>query len=60
MSVKSDEENNFILPDEFPFPYEKPYDIQLNFMKALYKTLELKKVGIFESPTGTVINAVVF
>jgi hypothetical protein len=60
MSVKSDEEKNFILPDEFPFPYEKPYDIQLNFMKALYKTLELKKVGIFESPTGTVINSVVF
>jgi chromosome transmission fidelity protein 1 len=42
------------LPEEFPFPYTKPYYIQLNFMRALYKTLELKKIGIFESPTGTV------
>ena len=41
------------VPDSFPFPYEKPYEIQLNFMKALYKTLELGKIGIFESPTGT-------
>lgn len=36
----------------FNHPY-KPYDIQLEFMKALYSTLESKKVGIFESPTGT-------
>jgi chromosome transmission fidelity protein 1 len=42
------------IPEQFPFPYAQPYDIQLNFMKALYKTLELKKIGIFESPTGTV------
>lgn len=42
------------IPDEFAFPYAKPYDIQLNFMKSLYKTLELEKIGIFESPTGTV------
>lgn len=41
------------LPDEFPFPL-KPYDIQVDFMKNLYKTLELGKIGIFESPTGTV------
>ena len=47
-------EGELVIPDQFPFPYEKPYDIQVNFMKALYKTLELKKVGIFESPTGTV------
>lgn len=36
----------------FNHPY-KPYDIQLDFMKTLYSTLESKKVGIFESPTGT-------
>ncbi len=42
-----------ITPKDFSFPYEKPYDIQLNFMQTLYKTLELKKIGIFESPTGT-------
>ena len=39
---------------EFPFPYSRPYDIQLKFMQSLYKTLELKRIGIFESPTGTV------
>ena len=54
MANQSNQDDQVILPEEFPFPYEKPYDIQLNFMKSLYKTLELKKVGIFESPTGTV------
>ncbi len=47
-------EKDLSLPNEFPFPYPNPYDIQLNFMKSLYKTLELKRIGIFESPTGTV------
>jgi chromosome transmission fidelity protein 1 len=37
---------------QFSHPY-KPYGIQLDFMKTLYSTLESKKVGIFESPTGT-------
>lgn len=35
----------------FHHPY-KPYGIQTDFMKTLYETLESKKVGIFESPTG--------
>jgi Rad3-related DNA helicase len=36
----------------FPaFPYT-PYDIQQDFMKALYKQLEIGGVGLFESPTG--------
>jgi chromosome transmission fidelity protein 1 len=52
---QKDLNDELVIPDEFPFPYARPYDIQLNFMKALYKTLELKKIGIFESPTGTVI-----
>lgn len=38
---------------QFPFPF-KPYDIQEQFMRALYRTLNQGKVGIFESPTGTV------
>jgi chromosome transmission fidelity protein 1 len=33
----------------FPFP---PYDIQLGFMRALYRALEEGGVGLFESPTG--------
>ncbi|XP_029009204.1 ATP-dependent DNA helicase DDX11 [Betta splendens] len=36
----------------FPFPFQ-PYDIQEQFMQALYCALEQGKVGIFESPTGT-------
>ena len=40
------------MPDEFEFPFE-PYQIQKDFMKNLYDTIEQKKIGIFESPTGT-------
>ncbi|KAJ4383316.1 ATP-dependent DNA helicase chl1 [Didymella sp. IMI 355093] len=37
---------------DFHHPY-KPYDIQKQFMHAVYACLEDGKVGIFESPTGT-------
>lgn len=40
-------------PEEFPFPFE-PYSIQKEFMKQLYTAIENRKLGIFESPTGTV------
>ncbi|KAH8428921.1 DNA helicase [Aspergillus melleus] len=36
----------------FNHPYS-PYDIQLQFMRALYTSLEEGKVAVFESPTGT-------
>lgn len=36
----------------FHHPFE-PYDIQLQFMEAVYSCIEQGKVGIFESPTGT-------
>jgi chromosome transmission fidelity protein 1 len=39
--------------EKFYHPYS-PYGIQLEFMTSLYETLENYKVGIFESPTGTV------
>jgi Rad3-related DNA helicase len=39
--------------NDFPFPFT-PYRIQLEFMSAVYDTLERKQIGIFESPTGTV------
>ena len=39
--------------EDFSFPFEA-YDIQKDFMKTLFKVLEEKKLGIFESPTGTV------
>ncbi|KAL4483299.1 hypothetical protein ABPG72_007941 [Tetrahymena utriculariae] len=34
------------------FPYN-PYDIQLEFSSNLYESLDMKKLCIFESPTGT-------
>jgi hypothetical protein len=37
----------------FGFPYP-PYDIQQEFMTRLFDVCERKRVGIFESPTGTV------
>ena len=40
-------------PNTFAFPFQ-PYDIQVDFMKALYRGLEDKSCGILESPTGTV------
>ncbi|KIW10910.1 hypothetical protein PV08_10209 [Exophiala spinifera] len=38
--------------EDFYHPYQ-PYAIQLEFMTNLYKCIEERKVGIFESPTGT-------
>ncbi|VVC37628.1 Helicase-like, DEXD box c2 type,DEAD2,P-loop containing nucleoside triphosphate hydrolase,Helicase [Cinara cedri] len=39
-------------PSSFLFPFT-PYGIQHDFMTTLYSALENKKLGIFESPTGT-------
>ncbi|CAF4647698.1 unnamed protein product [Rotaria sp. Silwood1] len=36
----------------FGFPFE-PYQIQIDFMRSLYSTIQQRKHGIFESPTGT-------
>lgn len=47
------EEKTLAPPQKFDFPFE-PYSIQLNFMKQLYSVIENNKLGIFESPTGTV------
>lgn len=41
------------IPDNFDFPFT-PYNIQYEFMSNLYKVIENKQLGIFESPTGTV------
>jgi len=37
--------------EKFYHPFE-PYEIQKQFMTALYDCIEEGKVGIFESPTG--------
>lgn len=49
VSSTMDDENQ---ERDFHHPY-LPYDIQKEFMKAVYECLEESKVGIFESPTGT-------
>lgn len=48
-----DRMNDLLAPEEFPFPFP-PYDIQRDFMRALFDVLEKGQLGIFESPTGTV------
>lgn len=40
---------------DFHHPYT-PYAIQEEFMSTVYRVLEEGKVGILESPTGTVSN----
>jgi chromosome transmission fidelity protein 1 len=38
----------------FGFHY-KPYDVQVSLMEKIYELLSMdKKIGLFESPTGTV------
>ncbi|XP_017769613.1 PREDICTED: putative ATP-dependent RNA helicase DDX11-like protein 8 [Nicrophorus vespilloides] len=44
--------NHLNTPEEFDFPFT-PYNIQDKFMRNLFETLENRKFGIFESPTGT-------
>lgn len=39
---------------DFHHPYE-PYDIQLQFIRAVYDCIEQGKVGVFESPTGKLV-----
>ncbi|KAF9614380.1 hypothetical protein IFM89_018279 [Coptis chinensis] len=48
-TAKEEEEEEAKFP---AFPY-KPYDIQIDFMKALYKSLNKGGVSMLESPTGT-------
>lgn len=42
---------------QFHFPFPRAYKIQLDLMQAIFRAIEDGKVGIFESPTGTVSSA---
>jgi len=41
---------------KYGFPYDKPYSVQVELMDSIYGFLrdENAKLGLFESPTGTV------
>ena len=51
--VGDPEELGQVTVRDFHHPYT-PYDIQETFMETVYQVLEDGKVGILESPTGTV------
>ncbi|ORX33827.1 hypothetical protein BD324DRAFT_643783 [Kockovaella imperatae] len=46
-------------PESFPFPFPKPYDIQVELMRTVFEAIEQRKIAIVrgsghvESPTGT-------
>lgn len=42
------------LSRDFGFPYESAYGIQIELMQAVFGAIEARKIGVFESPTGTV------
>jgi len=46
-----------LMSKDYHHPYT-PYDVQNEFMAMVYKCLEEGKVGIFESPTGTVSHCI--
>ncbi|XP_035710970.1 ATP-dependent DNA helicase DDX11 isoform X2 [Folsomia candida] len=52
MEQKLELEGRLEPPTDFAFPFT-PYDIQVKFMTALFLAMEDKRLGIFESPTGT-------
>lgn len=39
---------------DYGFPYASPYSIQLELMDCVYDAIRDRKIGFFESPTGTV------
>lgn len=48
--TKKEEEEN---PKFSAFPF-KPYSIQIDFMNALYQSLNQGGISMLESPTGTI------
>jgi len=38
----------------YGFPHETPYPVQIDLMAEIYNALQNRKIGFFESPTGTV------
>jgi hypothetical protein len=51
--LNKDDGGQVIAPKDFHHPYS-PYAIQETFMNTVYQVLDEGKIGILESPTGTV------
>lgn len=54
-----EKEGHVIREMDFHHPYT-PYAIQETFMSTVYQVLEEGKIGILESPTGTVSAVQIF
>lgn len=37
-------------PESFPFPYPRPYDIQLDLMRTVFQAIEERKIAIVGLP----------
>lgn len=37
-------------PASFPFPYAKPYDIQVDLMRVVFEAIESGKIAIVSDP----------
>lgn len=53
LSSSTSSDPKLVCPEEIHFPFQ-PYPIQISFMRDLFFTIENRKIGLFESPTGTV------
>jgi Rad3-related DNA helicase len=52
-SIANNTEKPSLRSESFQFPYQA-YPIQVQMMNAVYEALREQKIGLFESPTGTV------
>jgi len=57
ITAPEEEEWANLMQKDFHHPYV-PYHVQRQFMSTVYKCLEEGKVGVLESPTGTVSDFV--
>lgn len=54
MNFKHIPEQSAMPSQNFGFPYSSPYPTQLELLRDVYDAIDQRKIGFFESPTGTV------